>query len=571
MIETRGKIQDMRQTNLGKPHSELTEPGAPFEIGQAVVRGLQMNVFARIPETLLVLYQGMAPHGPAEFIVEEDRRLTFAEAQADAAALAMVLREVHDVRPGDRVAIAMRNSAEWMLAFIAVSTIGALPALINSRGTGDEMRYCIEDVDCVLVVADARRTQALREAGFTGRIIDADTEACRNGIAAYRGAALPVVTGITADDPAAILFTSGTTGRPKGAVLTHRAMLTGLMVGQHAGMRYVMQMAAAYGVTPAEIIARQSQSAQLLVFPLFHISGCQSIFLSSLARGGKIVLLQRWDAERALELIERERITAFSGPPTVIWDLLRVPDRAARDLSSLTSLGTGGQALAPNLLRSIEAAFPWAVIGGGYGMTETAGAISLAMGAEYTARPECSGRIHPLAEIRVVGDDGQDLSTGEIGELWVRGPMVMAGYWEHESGAGKSLDSEGWLRTGDVGSVDAEGYVMIVDRKTDMLISSGENIYCAEVERVLMEHPEITEAAAFGVPDPRLGERLVVAVVGQAGHGLTADLVREHVGGRLAAYKIPTEVLVEADPLPRTATGKVDKRVLRARHPAEAV
>lgn len=557
--------------NLGKPHSELTQPGAPFEIREAVVRGQRMRVFARIPETLLLLYQGMAAHGPAEFIVDGDRRLSFIEAQAEAAALALLLREVHQVRAGDRVAIAMRNSVEWMLSFVAVSTIGALPALINSRGTGDEMRYCIEDVDCVLVVADARRAQTLRDAGFAGRVIDPESEACRQAIAAHRGAALPVAAGITADDPAAILFTSGTTGRPKGAVLTHRAILTGLMIGQHAGMRYVMQMAADYGVTPAEIIARQPQGAQLLVFPLFHISGCQSIFLSSLARGGKIVLLQRWDAGKALELIERERITAFSGPPTVIWDMLRVPERAARDLSSLASLGTGGQALAPNLLRSIQEAFPWAVIGGGYGMTETAGAISLAMGAEYTGRPECSGRLHPLAQVRVVGDDGADLASGEIGELWVRGPMVMVGYWGHESGAGKALDAEGWLRTGDVGGVDADSYVMIVDRKTDMLISSGENIYCAEVERVLMEHPEITEAAAFGVPDLRLGERLVVAVVGQADHGLTSDLVREHVSGRLAAYKTPTEVLIEADPLPRTATGKVDKRALRARHPTDAL
>jgi acyl-CoA synthetase (AMP-forming)/AMP-acid ligase II len=280
--------------------------------------------------------------------------------------------------------------------------------------------------------------------------------------------------------------------------------------------------------------------------------------------------MQRWNAEEALRLVEAEQINAFSGPPTALRDMVLDEQRERRDLSSLQSLGFGGQATPPNLLKAVKGAFPQAIVGGGYGMTETCGAISMAMGAEYSARPEASGRVHPLAEIRIVNDADEDQPFGETGEIWVRGPMVMAGYWGQPANGGKALDSDGWLRTGDVGSIGADNYITVVDRKTDMVISSGENIYCAEVERVLNQHPDVVEAAAIGVPDDRLGERLIALVVTQPGCAPAEAQLKAHVGDHIASYKVPSEILFEQQPLPRNGLGKIDKRTLRARELARS-
>lgn len=543
--------------------SALTAPGGPFEMVDALVRGHRMRVFAQASYNLSALFARMASFGAREFVVEEDRRVTYAQGHAQAAAMAAMLRTDHGVKPGDRVAIAMHNRVEWMTGFIAASVLGAVPALVNSRGAPEEMRYCVETVETQVVLADARRAEALAAGGYQGTVIDVDSPAFAAALARHQGASLPV-SDAHVDDAAAILFTSGTTGQPKGAVLSHRAILSGLLLGQHRGTEFAIHVAAKLGMDLQTLIARSPQGASLLIFPLFHISGTGSVFLSCISRGDKIVIQRRWDAAKALQLIEEERVSALSGPPSVIWDMVRVADRDQRDLSSLRSLGTGGQGLALNLLNAMQESFPLAVPGGGYGCTETAGAISMAMGEAYVSRPECAGQIHPIAQIKTVDEEGRDLPDGEVGELCVRGPMVMTGYWGRPTDSGKAIDADGWLHTGDIGSVDAQGYVTIADRKTDMVISSGENIYCAEVERVLMMHPAIAEAATFGVPDERLGERLVAAIVAQPGSVLSVEDVQAHVGRHLAAYKVPAEVDLRDQPLPRNVTGKTDKRRLRA-------
>ncbi|HLU91450.1 MAG TPA: class I adenylate-forming enzyme family protein [Pedomonas sp.] len=543
--------------------SALTAPGGPFEMGEVMVRGHRMRAFVQASYNLSALFARMASFGERDFVVEEDRRTTYAQGHALAAAIAAMLRDDYGVKPGDRVAIAMRNRLEWMTGFIAASAIGAVPALLNSRGAAEEMRYCVDAVETRVVLADAQRAEALASGGYAGTIIDVDGAAFAEALARHEGAALPM-SGAGVDDPAAILFTSGTTGQPKGAVLSHRAILNGLMIGQHRGTEFAIHTAAALGMDLQTLIANAPQGASLLIFPLFHISGVSAVFLSCITRGDKIVIQRRWDAETALRLIEQERISAMSGPPSVIWDLVRAPSRETYDVASLRSLGTGGQGLALNLLQAMQKAFPHAVIGGGYGCTETAGAISMAMGEAYVSRPECSGQFHPIVEIKTVDDEGRDLPAGEMGELCVRGPTVMIGYWGRPEDTAKTIDADGWLRTGDVGFVDAQGYVTIADRKTDMVISSGENIYCAEVERVLMMHPEIAEAATFGVPDERLGERLVAAIGLHAGSALTPGDVQAHVGRHLAAYKVPAEIQLRDQPLPRNVTGKIDKRRLRA-------
>ncbi|HEY4545465.1 MAG TPA: AMP-binding protein [Pedomonas sp.] len=547
------------------PKIDLTAPGAPFEIIEADVRGHRMPVFAKANYLLSGLFARMATYGDRTFVVEEDRRTSYAQGYGQAAAIAALLRDQYGVKPGDRVAINMRNRLEWMTGFMAVSALGAIPALINSRGAPEEMRYCVETVECHLVLSDLQRTRALAESGYTGPVIDVDNPAFAEALDKYAGASLPHHDGHV-DDAAAILFTSGTTGKPKGAVLSHRAMLTGQMISQHRGTEFAMELAAKLGTDLQTMIANAPQGASLLIFPMFHISGVGAIFLSCIMRGDKIVIQRRWDADTALELVEREHVSAMSGPPSVIWDMVQVQKKNPRNLASLRSLGTGGQGLALNLLQAMQENFPIAVPGGGYGCTETAGAISLAMGEGYVCRPECSGVVHSLAQIKTIDDQGNDLPAGEVGELCVRGPMVMTEYWGRPDDTAKAIDTDGWLHTGDVGFVDAQGYITIVDRKTDMVISSGENIYCAEVERVLLSHPEIAEAAAFGVPDERLGERLMAAVVLHEGSSLGEDEIKAHVQAHLATYKVPAAVDVRPESLPRNVTGKVDKRRLRAAH-----
>lgn len=540
----------------------LTGPGEPFEVREEVVRGRRMKVLARATGTISGVFATMPAHGDTDFIVDGERRITYAQFHALAGAVAAGLAAEHGVKAGDRVAIAMHNSPEWMLAFTALSALGAIPALVNSRGSGAEMRYCVEDVGSALVVTDEPRREKLEEAGYAGPMLVFDRATMEDMATRHAGAALPVSQADT-DDPACVMFTSGTTGRPKGAVITHRAMLTGIMMAQHAGARFAARMAAMLGITAEQLMAARPQGAVLLIFPLFHVSGCQSIFLGMMARGGKVVFHKRWDPAEALRLIEEETITEFTGPPMTLWDVLNEPSRATRDLSALGSIASGGQAMPMNLLAALQEAFPGRVFGGGYGMTETAGSISLAMGDLYTARPECSGVAHDVAEMRVMDEEGNFLPPGEAGEICVRGPVVMTEYWNKPEETAAVLNADGWLRTGDIGLIDETGYVQIVDRKTNMVISKGENIYCAEIERVISDHPDVADVAAFGMPDERMGERLAVSVMPEPGRTVTADDVREHVRHHLAEYKVPADVYFRDTAMPRNATGKVDRQVLR--------
>jgi acyl-CoA synthetase (AMP-forming)/AMP-acid ligase II len=318
------------------------------------------------------------------------------------------------------------------------------------------------------------------------------------------------------------------------------------------------------GLPVEDLIKRLPQQANLLVYPLFHISGLGASFLSPFLAGSKIVILPRWDAQDAASAIAREKITMFSGVPTMLWDILQGASVNHADLSSLTNVGTGGQALPINLLDAMRELCPNAVMGTGYGMTETTGTVAMALGEDFLRKRESAGRLLPLLDIRIEGPDGSTLATGEAGEIVVRGAQVMQGYWKLPDDTASVLSPDGWLHTGDIGYVDEEGYIFIVDRKKDMVISGGENIYCAEVERVLSEMPEITECAAFGIPDDRMGELLVAAV---RADGITPEQVQDHVANRLAGYKAPAHVVFVKNSLPRNQLDKVDKVALRAAWP----
>ena len=528
----------------------LTAPGTLFEIGE---RG-GMRQFANAPADLNLLIESARRHGDKTFLVEGERRVTFSQLFTLRDALVAELA----IERGDRVAICMRNRAEWMISFLATIRAGGIAALVNSRGAPAELRAAVEDVTPALVLADKERAELLREGGYTGDILEAENFPAS-------GPELPAFEPARADDPCTILFTSGTTGRVKGAVLTHRNLINGLMSVQMVGTMVLYDAAQKHGIPVEQILANMPQPGALLVNPLFHISGLGASFLSPLCAGSKIVLMRRWDGAEATRTIEREKITMFSGVPTMMWDMLNGAKETGADLSSLTNLSTGGQALPVALLDEIRAACPGAVMGTGYGMTETSGSVAMAVGEDFIRNRASAGRVLSLVDMRIEDDDGNELPAGTPGEIVVRGPVVMQGYWQNKEATDKVLSSDGWLKTGDVGYVDEEGYIFIVDRKKDMVISGGENIYCAEVERAIGEMDGISECATFGIPDERLGE-LLVAIVRQDGDLTESDIISA-VGEKLARYKAPATVIFSNEALPRNSVGKVDKKQLRADWP----
>ena len=529
--------------------ARLTASGEAF----AIAEDDGMRRFVGAPASLATLIDGARRHGSATFVVEGETRLSFNDVFERSDALASVL----DIAPGDRVVICMRNRAAWMIGFLAVMRAGGVAVLVNSRGAPAELRAAVEECSPGVVLADGERAALLRQSGFNGRVLE-DDEFPERGDADF----VPPFRG--ADDPAAVLFTSGTTGRVKGAVLTHGNMVTALMSVQLAGLMVLHDVAGRLGMAPDELVAGRPQAAVLLVYPLFHISGLVSAFLSPLLGGSKVVVMRRWDGDEALRLIATERISMFTGVPTMMWDVLNRAKHADADLSSLTNIASGGQALPINLLDAIRELCPRAAMGTGYGLTETAGTVAMGVGEDFVRRRTSVGRVMALYDLRIEGPDGDFLPFGEAGEIVVRGPTVMQGYWGQPEETAAVLGQDGWLRTGDIGYVDEENYLFIVDRKKDMVISGGENIYCAEVERVMSLHAGVGECAAFGLPDERLGERLVAVVVGG---GLDESVVRHHVGEHLARYKSPVRVGISSEPLPRNELGKVDKNRLRALWP----
>lgn len=541
--------------------ASLTEPGAPYELVYTDGPHGRVRVFRHAPATLPEFLRTLAAFADRPLLVHESRRLSYRQIFDRTAGIAYELGN-RGVTRGSRVVIAMRNSCECVAAILAVLAIGAVPVFINSRGTRDEITDGVRMARCSIMLVDQRCAAALSEAPPAGvAILD---ESMLVGMPPRDDFFSRLATGVAPDDPAAILFTSGTAGRPKAAVLTHRGVMTSLWANLYAGALIGLRTAEKLGIDMATLAAQMQSPCLLLVYPLFHTSGLHSGLLPTLARGARCVMMKRWSGVDALRLIEAERITQAPGVPTMFWDMLKVEERGQFDLSSLTSIATGGQAMPVNLLADMRAAFPRAVIGNGYGLTEANGAVSLVVGEDFLARPTTSGVVLPTLEVRFMRTAHTEAAPGEPGEVWVRGASVMREYFD-DPAATEEAFHEGWLRTGDVGYLDDEGFIYIVDRKRDMIISAGENIYCAEVERVLLEHPGVFEASTFGVVDDRLGEKLVAAVVPRGGCDVTEADLQAWIGGRLAAYKVPRRVWTSDTPLVRNDMGKVDKVAMRQR------
>ena len=527
----------------------LMAPGAPFE----VVSEGSVRVFRNAPENMSAIFDRARQFGKTEFIVSGERRLSFDDVFGAADGLSAQLINDYGLEAGQSVAICMKNCPEWMIAFIAIINAGGVAVLVNSRGTGEAMAGAIIDADCVLVIGDEKRLSRLGEASYDGTILSSDNfpEPITDFTPVYA----------KHDELAAMFFTSGTTGVAKAAAIQHRALITGMMNTQMAMAAVFQKMAAAYNIDVDTLRSQMPQSCSLLIFPLFHTSGCSAVFMTALVTGGKLVLMDRWNANEALALVEREKITTFGGVPTMHWDLLRASNFAKHDLSSLMSISCGGQALPLNLLDEIHAAFPKAYIGAGYGMTETCGAISQANGEAFLANSSASGQILPMVDVQISGDDGQALAVGDTGEIWAKGATLMQGYYGRPEDTAASMSGD-WFKTGDIGRLDENGYIYIVDRKTDMVISGGENIYCAEVEQVLGRHKGILAVGTFGVADERLGERLIASA--RVKDGVSAADILAFAKDNLADYQVPSDITVQTQPFELNAMGKIVKQKIRA-------
>jgi long-chain acyl-CoA synthetase len=546
--------------------------GQIFEVGDETVRGIAMKVWKNAPPSLRAVLEMSAGHGGQTFLVYEDERMTFEEHFRAAARLATRLVDDYGVKKGDRVAIAMRNFPEWPVAFGAAAVAGAVVVPLNAWWTGDELAYGLADSGSTVLFADAEREERLRphwgelpdlKAVVVARAdggVDEGHERFEDVLGDIPAdAALPDVT-IEPEDDATIFYTSGTTGRPKGALGTHRNICGNLMSLGFVAMRSGLQ---AKGPDDGGLAAGGGQqNSSLLSVPFFHATGCHSVLVANTAFGGKLVIMYKWDPERALELIEREEVTNFGGVPSMVWQVLDSPDFAKRDTSTVKAIGYGGAPAPPELVKRIKEHFPTGSASNGYGLTETSSVSTMNAGVDYERKPDSVGPPVPVVEVKVVDADGNPAPLGEVGELWIRGPNIVKGYWNKPEATAETF-TDGWLHSGDVARLDEEGFVYIVDRAKDMLIRGGENIYCVEVEGVLFEHPAVTEAAVIGIPHPVLGEEVGAVVQLRPGATVTEEELEAHVADSLAAFKVPVRFWFRDEPLPRNPAGKVMKRDLR--------
>ena len=554
--------------------AQLTGPGGMFEITTAEVLGRSMEVYAnRMPSLRSVAEVGLLRGDDQTFIVFGDRTYGFSTFVQESNSAAHALRERFGLAKGDRVAVLSQNNPEWCLAFWAAVSQGAVLVGLNGWWTTDEIEYGLQDSGAKILVADRKRFEriagSLDSASDLEHVFLVDCSPADVGMAGdARLHEFAELTGsptaefveedIAEDDAAVIFYTSGTTGRPKGAISTHRSMIANL---QNTMYNAVAGAMSGGGALPD---AGAGQNVSLFTSPLFHVSGCHSTLVVGLLAGLKLVMPEgRFTPETALELIQEHKVTVWATVPTMVWRVCEHPDRHDYDTSSVKSVAFGGSPSADELQRMIHETFPnVTTTANAYGLTETSSVATVISGQDAIDRPTSVGPPVPTVHVRITDDVGKEVPTGDTGEVCISGPILMAGYWNKPEATDEAI-RDGWLHTGDLGHVDEDGFVYITDRKKDMIIRGGENIYCVEIEQRLVNHPHIADAAVIGVPHPELGEEVKAVVQVEDGETLTEAEARQWVADALAAFKVPTYVEVSHDKLPRNASGKLLKNVLR--------
>jgi long-chain acyl-CoA synthetase len=562
--------------SLAHAHALLTQPGSKLEMDETLIRGVKTRVWKNAPPSLREIVLYARQFGDRTFLVYENDRATFESFYRAAIAMAHEFQS-RGVRKGDRVALIMRNLPEWVAAFYGAAIIGAVVTPLNAWWTGPELQYGLIDSGARIAVVDAERLERMSEhivncpdleCVYVSRYDDELPHPIVKRIEDVLGGVndwidlperpMPDVA-IAADDDATILYTSGTTGKPKGALGTHRNMISNIFASACSSARNFLRR----GEMPPDADPLTApQRASLLSVPFFHATGCFAVLNPTLFSGGKIVLMRKWEPEEAMQLIEREKINMAGGVPTIAWQLIEHPARDKYDLSSLEQVSYGGAPSAPELVKKIVEAFPKSIPGNGWGMTETSATCTTHSAEDYENRPTSCGPAAPVCDLRIVGPDGETLPPGEVGELWAKGPNIVKGYWNKPE-ATRETFVDGWVKTGDLARLDEEGFCYIIDRAKDMLIRGGENIYCIEVENVLYEHPAVMDAAIVAVPHHTLGEEPGAVVHLKPGMHTTEQELRSFVAGKLAAFKVPVKVVFWPETLPRNANGKILKTELK--------
>jgi len=559
---------------------------SPLAVSSETIRGVEYEVFTHVYNDLRDIFTFSNTHyAEREFLIYGDERLTFGEVHRKSVALAHSLQSLR-VQPGDRVAISMRNYPEYCLAIEAILAVGAVVVPLNSWWQGEELDYGLRDSGACFAFVDHERwllIKAFRDRLDLGIAIARPQGDVPKGVLAMAdlmeptsAEEFPPLT-IDTDSDAVIMYTSGSTGHPKGVVMTHRNIVNALTNFFGIGLlRTLMQdvdidarnevfnwMHGGAAAMDDPIAARLGTETLLVSVPFFHVSGFHTMFLLSYRSGRKLVLMHKWNADNALELIEKEAITAIEGVPTMIGEIIHSPNLKRHDVSLVNRISGGGSARPPEHVKLLQELLPQALPGTGYGMTETNAVGATIGGEEYIARPASVGlATAPLVQIEIRDEDSNILGPNEDGEICIKSSANMRCYWNKPEATEETL-CDGWIRSGDLGYVDDEGYIFITGRAKEIIIRGGENIACSEIEYVLYEHPFVNETAVYSAPDERLGEIVCATVYLKPGCESSESEIQDHVRSHLAPFKVPSHVFIASEPLPRIAAGKFDKRALQ--------